>query len=76
MEREKVSGLSTPVIEGKFSLRTSVTGMILLDGVEVPEENVLPKVQSMRVRKLKYYQSKRYCPVLVVQQGGGHRISP
>ncbi|KAM6307872.1 LOW QUALITY PROTEIN: glutaryl-CoA dehydrogenase [Podargus strigoides] len=34
-------GLSTP-IEGKFSLRTSSTGMIVMDDVEVPEENLLP----------------------------------
>nr|XP_004672513.2 glutaryl-CoA dehydrogenase, mitochondrial isoform X1 [Jaculus jaculus] len=36
-------GLSAPRIEGKFSLRASATGMIIMDGVEVPEENVLPK---------------------------------
>ncbi|XP_058146504.1 glutaryl-CoA dehydrogenase, mitochondrial isoform X4 [Dasypus novemcinctus] len=35
-------GLSAPKIEGKFSLRASATGMIVMDGVEVPEENVLP----------------------------------
>ncbi|XP_057255876.1 glutaryl-CoA dehydrogenase, mitochondrial [Pezoporus wallicus] len=35
-------GLSTPGIQGKFSLRASATGMILMDDVEVPEENVLP----------------------------------
>ncbi|KAF1542085.1 Glutaryl-CoA dehydrogenase, mitochondrial, partial [Eudyptes schlegeli] len=35
-------GLSTPKIEGKFSLRASATGMILMDDVEVPEENLLP----------------------------------
>ncbi|KAA5606861.1 acyl-CoA dehydrogenase [Roseospira marina] len=35
-------GFSTPKIEGKFSLRASVTGEIVLDGVEVPEENLLP----------------------------------
>ncbi|NWI32040.1 GCDH protein, partial [Sula dactylatra] len=35
-------GLSTPKIEGKFSLRASATGMIVMDDVEVPEENLLP----------------------------------
>ncbi len=37
-----MSGFSTPKIEGKFSLRASVTGEIVLDNVEVPEENLLP----------------------------------
>ncbi|XP_036596966.1 glutaryl-CoA dehydrogenase, mitochondrial [Trichosurus vulpecula] len=40
-------GLSAPKIEGKFSLRTSVTGMILMDDVEVPEQNVLPNVSGL-----------------------------
>ncbi len=35
------NGLSAPKIEGKLSLRTSVTGMIMLDDVKVPKENVL-----------------------------------
>eukprot|EP00913_Durusdinium_trenchii_P031900 g29876.t1 len=41
-------GLSTPKIEGKFSLRASPTGMIQMDDVKVPKENVLPKVVGMR----------------------------
>lgn len=40
-------GLSAPRIEGKFSLRASATGMIIMDSVEVPEENVLPSVSSL-----------------------------
>ncbi|XP_072005667.1 glutaryl-CoA dehydrogenase, mitochondrial isoform X1 [Engystomops pustulosus] len=40
-------GLSTPKIEGKFSLRASATGMILMEDVEIPEENLLPKVSGM-----------------------------
>lgn len=40
---ESSKGLSTPKIEGKFSLRASTTGMILMDDVRVPEENLLPK---------------------------------
>lgn len=51
IEREKAQNLSTPKIEGKFSLRASPTGMILMDGVEIPEENVLPGVEGMRVSK-------------------------
>ena len=41
-------GLTTPKIEGKFSLRCSVTGMIMLADVFVPEENVLPGVKGLR----------------------------
>jgi glutaryl-CoA dehydrogenase len=36
-----MAGLSTPLIEGKFSLRASITGQIVMDGVVVPEENRL-----------------------------------
>ena len=43
-----MEGLSTPVIEGKFSLRASVTGEIVMDNVFVPEENILPGVSGLR----------------------------
>jgi glutaryl-CoA dehydrogenase len=39
-----MKGLSTPKIEGKLSLRASVTGMIMLDDVVVPKENILDVV--------------------------------
>ncbi|XP_042361682.1 glutaryl-CoA dehydrogenase, mitochondrial-like [Plectropomus leopardus] len=42
-----MKGLSTPKIEGKFSLRASATGMIVMDEVEVPEENLLPKASGL-----------------------------
>lgn len=42
-----MKGLSTPKIEGKFSLRASTTGMILMDEVEVPEENLLPNASGL-----------------------------
>lgn len=42
------TGLATPKIEGKFSLRSSTTGMILMDDVRVPEENLLPKVEGLK----------------------------
>lgn len=38
------TGLTTPKIEGKFSLRASITGMILMDELNVPKENLLPNV--------------------------------
>jgi glutaryl-CoA dehydrogenase len=41
-------GLSAPKIEGKFSLRASVTGMIMLQDVLVPTEAMLPKVKGLR----------------------------
>jgi glutaryl-CoA dehydrogenase len=40
-------GFATPKIEGKLSLRVSVTGEIVLDGAVVPEENLLPNVQGL-----------------------------
>jgi glutaryl-CoA dehydrogenase len=42
------TGLSTPKIEGKFSLRTSITGEIVLDEVFVPEAALLPGVQGLK----------------------------
>ena len=39
-------GFSTPKIEGKLSLRASVTGEIVLDGAFVPEANLLPECQG------------------------------
>lgn len=41
--------LSTPKINGKFSLRASITGMIMMDDVIVPEENLLPNVSGLKV---------------------------
>jgi glutaryl-CoA dehydrogenase len=43
-----MQGLSAPKIEGKFSLRASVTGMIMMDNVAVPEDAMLPKVKGLR----------------------------
>lgn len=43
-----MTGLSAPKIEGKFSLRASTTGMILMDDVYVPEENLLPKAEGLK----------------------------
>ena len=41
--------LSTPKIQGKLSLRVSTTGMILMDDVIVPVENLLPNVEGLKV---------------------------
>jgi len=43
-----MQGLSAPKIEGKFSLRASVTGEIVMDGVFVPEANLLPNVSGLK----------------------------
>ncbi|MCV6602513.1 MAG: acyl-CoA dehydrogenase family protein, partial [Cohaesibacter sp.] len=42
-----MEGFSTPKIEGKMSLRASITGEIVLDNVLVPEENLLPNVSGL-----------------------------
>ena len=42
-----MAGLSTPKIEGKFSLRASVTGEIVMDEVFVPAENRLPNARGL-----------------------------
>jgi len=41
-------GLSAPKIEGKFSLRASITGEIVMDDVLVPAENMLPNVEGLK----------------------------
>lgn len=41
-------GFSTPKIEGKVSLRASITGEIVLDSAFVPEENLLPNVSGLK----------------------------
>jgi glutaryl-CoA dehydrogenase len=43
-----MEGLSAPKIEGKLSLRASITGEIVMDEVFVPEENLLPNVQGLK----------------------------
>jgi glutaryl-CoA dehydrogenase len=43
-----MKGLSAPKIEGKMSLRASITGEIVMDDVEVPEASLLPNVQGLK----------------------------
>jgi glutaryl-CoA dehydrogenase len=43
-----MTGLTTPKIEGKFSLRASITGEIVMDEVFVPEANLLPNVKGLK----------------------------
>jgi glutaryl-CoA dehydrogenase len=43
-----MKGLTAPKIEGKFSLRASITGMIMMSDVFVPEENMFPEVKGLR----------------------------
>ena len=42
-----MNGLSAPKIEGKFSLRTSITGEIVMDNVFVPDENFFPDISGL-----------------------------
>ncbi|CAA9546854.1 MAG: Glutaryl-CoA dehydrogenase [uncultured Sphingosinicella sp.] len=43
-----MKGLSAPQVKQKLSLRASITGEIVMDGVEVPEENLLPNVSGLK----------------------------
>ncbi|MCP5150040.1 MAG: acyl-CoA dehydrogenase [Ectothiorhodospiraceae bacterium] len=43
-----MKGLSAPKIEGKFSLRASITGQVVMDEVEVPETSLLPGVSGLK----------------------------
>ncbi len=43
-----MAGLTTPKIEGKLSLRASVTGEIVMEGVDVGEDALLPNVQGLK----------------------------
>jgi glutaryl-CoA dehydrogenase len=43
-----MKGLTAPKIEGKFSLRTSITGEVVMDEVQVPAENMLPGVKGLK----------------------------
>lgn len=47
LEKE-MKGIYCPKIQGKFSLRTSNTGMISMDNVIVPKENMLPHVKGLK----------------------------
>ncbi|KAJ8098725.1 acyl-CoA dehydrogenase/oxidase [Lipomyces tetrasporus] len=49
VERSKAGlGLGTPQIKGKTALRASVTGMINMDDVEVPKENMFPEIKGLK----------------------------
>lgn len=43
-----MKGLNAPKIKGKLSLRASTTGMIQMDEVEIPEDNLLPNVEGLK----------------------------
>lgn len=45
---QSTPGIETPVIEGKLSLRASITGMVMMDNVRVPAENMLPGAKGLR----------------------------
>uniref|UniRef100_A0A060T5C4 glutaryl-CoA dehydrogenase (ETF) n=1 Tax=Blastobotrys adeninivorans TaxID=409370 RepID=A0A060T5C4_BLAAD len=50
VERDQVKSgnLDTPAIKNKTALRASITGMIMMDEVEVPEENLFPEVKGLK----------------------------
>lgn len=43
-----MNGLSAPKIDGKFSLRLSITGQVVMENVEVPESHLLPEVEGLK----------------------------
>ena len=43
-----MNGLSAPIIDGKFSLRTSITGEVVMDNVFVPDENYFPDISGLK----------------------------
>ena len=43
-----LSGLSAPKISGKLSLRTSITGEIVMQGVEISEDALLPNIKGLK----------------------------
>ena len=43
-----MTGLSAPKIDGKLSLRASTTGEIVMEGVEVPDDALLPNVEGLK----------------------------
>lgn len=45
---KSMKGLTAPKIEGKFSLRASITGEVVMDKVLVPDENLLPTVKGLK----------------------------
>jgi glutaryl-CoA dehydrogenase len=45
---KNMTGLTAPKIDGKFSLRASNTGMIFMDNVKVPKENLLPLTKGLK----------------------------
>lgn len=58
VERDMV-GFSTPTIKGKWSLRASITGELLFNDVEIPEENILPLAKGLKA-PLSCLSSARY----------------
>ena len=51
-----MKGLTAPEIKGKFSLRASATGMIMMDEVVVPKSQMLPNVVGFKVT---YFKKKK-----------------
>ncbi|MBP6155190.1 MAG: acyl-CoA dehydrogenase family protein [Chitinophagales bacterium] len=43
-----MKGFTTPTIKGKWSLRASITGELIFDEVEIPEENILPLAKGLK----------------------------
>jgi glutaryl-CoA dehydrogenase len=55
-----MKGLSAPKIGGKLSLRASITGEVVMDGVEVPESALLPNVSGLKGPFGCLYRARQY----------------
>ena len=65
-----MKGLSAPKIEGKFSLRASITGEIVMDDVFVPAENLLPNVKprnSLRNKLMSHFPDEKFPPDICIR---------
>ena len=72
-----MKGLTAPKIEGKFSLRASVTGSIMMDDVFVPEENLMPNVTGLKVcARVKAKLGAVYLRAEPCRRVQGHANSP
>lgn len=63
-----MKGLSTPYIPGKFSLRASATGQIVMEDVKVPKENLLPYVKGLKVCITSIYLNNSFVQLIMFQK--------
>ena len=65
VERE-MEGFSTPKTEGKWSLRSSLTGELVFDNVKIPKENLLPNMHKVSSKTDIHFKEKVTYPGLLI----------